>query len=221
MKIHHASFIRPVKKINLRMKKRLTIAIFLIVAVLVIDQWSKYYIKTHFVLGEEINVIGNWFRLHFTENYGMAFGFEFGGKTGKVFLTLFRIVFVLAIGWYIYTLAKKEAPNNYIIAWTLIISGAIGNIIDSVFYGVWFNYDTWFHGRVVDMLYFPLVQTIIPEWFPFWAGEEFEFFRPVFNVADAAISIGFVLILFFQKSYNKFEEQQLQPANNLKTELPD
>jgi signal peptidase II len=203
------------------MKKRLTIAIFLIVAVLVIDQWSKYYIKTHFVLGEEINVIGNWFRLHFTENYGMAFGFEFGGKTGKVFLTLFRIVFVLAIGWYIYTLAKKEAPNNYIIAWTLIISGAIGNIIDSVFYGVWFNYDTWFHGRVVDMLYFPLVQTIIPEWFPFWAGEEFEFFRPVFNVADAAISIGFVLILFFQKSYNKFEEQQLQPANNLKTELPD
>jgi signal peptidase II len=151
----------------------------------------------------------------------MAFGFEFGGKTGKVFLTLFRIVFVLAIGWYIYTLAKKEAPNNYIIAWTLIISGAIGNIIDSVFYGVWFNYDTWFHGRVVDMLYFPLVQTIIPEWFPFWAGEEFEFFRPVFNVADAAISIGFVLILFFQKSYNKFEEQQLQPANNLKTELPD
>ncbi len=203
------------------MKNRLTLAIFLIVAVLAIDQWSKYYIKTHFVLGEEINVIGNWFRLHFTENYGMAFGFEFGGKTGKLFLTLFRIVFVMAIGWYVFNMAKKQAPKNYIMAWTLIIAGAVGNIIDSIFYGVWFNYDTWFHGRVVDMLYFPLIQTTIPEWFPFWAGEEFEFFRPVFNIADTAISIGFVLILIFQNSYNKFEEEQMQSVTNLKTDLPE
>lgn len=203
------------------MKNRLTLAIFLIVAVLAIDQWSKYYIKTHFVLGEEINVIGNWFRLHFTENYGMAFGFEFGGKTGKLFLTLFRIVFVMAIGWYVFNMAKKQAPKNYIMAWTLIIAGAVGNIIDSIFYGVWFNYDTWFHGRVVDMLYFPLIQTTIPEWFPFWAGEEFEFFRPVFNIADTAISIGVVLILLFQNSYNKFEEEQMQSVTNLKTDLPE
>ncbi|MFN4083834.1 MAG: lipoprotein signal peptidase [Bacteroidia bacterium] len=197
------------------MKNKLYIAILTIIFILVADQLSKFYIKTNFVLGEEVNVIGNWFKLHFTENYGMAFGFEFGGKTGKLFLTLFRIVFVFAIGWYVFGLIKKTAPLNYILGWSLIIAGAVGNIIDSIFYGVWFGYDTWFHGRVVDMLYFPIIQTTIPEWFPFWAGEEFEFFRPVFNIADSAISVGFVLILIFQKSFNRFEESLAQQTQNI------
>jgi len=189
------------------LRNRLIISAVVVFLILVADQLSKYYIKTNFILGEEVSVIGNWFKLHFTENYGMAFGFELGGKAGKLFLTMFRIIFVSAIVWYVYKLSVKRAPFNYIFAWTLIIAGAIGNIIDSVYYGVFFGYDTWFHGRVVDMLYFPLVQTAVPEWFPFWAGEDFEFFRPVFNIADCAISVGFVLILIFQNSFNRFEEQ--------------
>ncbi|MFY8020571.1 MAG: lipoprotein signal peptidase [Bacteroidia bacterium] len=180
------------------MNKKIVIPAALLIGILLIDQFVKLYIKTHFMLGEEINVLGQWFKLHFTENYGMAFGIEFGGKTGKVFLTLFRIIFVFGILWYIQSLAKKGGSLPYIISWTFIAAGALGDIIDSVFYGVYFGYDDWFHGRVVDMLYFPLIQTNIPEWFPFWAGEDFEFFRPVFNIADAAISIGFVLILLTQ-----------------------
>ena len=156
-------------------------------------------------MGEEIPVLGDWFRIHFTENYGMAFGLEFGGKGGKILLTLFRLVAVAFIGWYIYDLTKKETNKWYIISWALILSGAIGNIIDSIFYGIIFGYDSWFHGRVVDMFYFPIIQTTIPENWPFWAGEDFEFFRPVFNVADAAISIGFVIILLGQKAFFKEE----------------
>jgi signal peptidase II len=181
------------------MNKKLLFPFLLVLGIILVDQWTKLYIKNHFFIGEEINVLGNWFKLHFTENYGMAFGFEFGGKLGKVLLTLFRIVFVAGIFWYILDLIKKSAGSTYVLAWAMIAAGAIGNIIDSVFYGVFFQYDTWFHGRVVDMFYFPLFRTIIPQWFPFWAGEEFEFFRPVFNIADAAISIGFVLILLYQK----------------------
>ena len=135
----------------------------------------------------------------------MAFGLEFGGKGGKILLTLFRLVAVGFIGWYIFDLSKKNTNKWYIISWTLILSGALGNIIDSVFYGVIFGYDAWFHGRVVDMFYFPIIQTTIPETWPFWAGEDFEFFRPVFNVADAAISIGFVIILLGQKTFFKEE----------------
>jgi signal peptidase II len=188
--------------------------IVILLLVLVIDQWSKYYIKTHFFLGEEINVIGNWFRLHFTENYGMAFGLEFGGKTGKLVLTFFRIIAVIAMGWYITQLQKENAKSGYILCWTLIMAGAAGNIIDSVFYGVWFGYDTWFHGRVVDMFYFPVIQTTIPENFPFWAGEDFEFFRPVFNVADASISMGFLILVLFQKQLMHQPQQISEEAEN-------
>lgn len=166
------------------------------------------------MLGEEVNVFGNWFKLHFTENYGMAFGIEFGGKTGKVFLTVFRIIFVMGILWYIQSMAKKGMAMSYVVSWTFIAAGALGNIIDSVFYGAYFGYDSWFHGRVVDMLYFPLVQTTIPEWFPFWAGEDFEFFRPVFNIADAAITIGFVLILLTQGHANSEENQTTSEENH-------
>jgi signal peptidase II len=187
--------------------KKFTIPFAILIVVLAIDQYFKLYIKNHFFLGEEIAVFGNWFRLHFTENYGMAFGLEFGGKTGKVFLTLFRIIFVGVIGYYIKTLIDKNTRDFYIYGWVLIVAGALGNIIDSIFYGVYFGYDEWFHGRVVDMLYFPLIQTTIPENWPFWAGEDFEFFRPVFNIADAAISLGFVIILLMQKAVSEDEDK--------------
>lgn len=202
--------------------KKLGLPLLLVFVVLLVDQLVKLYIKTNFYLGEEIHVLGDWFRIHFTENYGMAFGLEFGGKGGKILLTLFRLVAVGFIGWYIFDLTKKNANKWYIISWALILSGAVGNIIDSVFYGVIFGYDAWFHGRVVDMFYFPIIQTTIPENWPFWAGEDFEFFRPVFNVADAAISIGFVIILLGQKIFFKEEttsnqiddDAQVVTANN-------
>jgi len=192
--------------------KKLGLPIFIVLVILFIDQLVKLYIKTNFYLGEEIPVLGDWFRIHFTENYGMAFGLEFGGKGGKILLTLFRLVAVTFIGWYIFDLTKKETNKWYIISWALILSGALGNIIDSIFYGILFGYDSWFHGRVVDMFYFPIVQTTIPENWPFWAGEDFEFFRPVFNVADAAISIGFVIILLGQKMF--FKEEASSSTSN-------
>lgn len=185
------------------MKQKISIQIAIISFILLIDQAVKYYIKTRFFLGEEISVLGDWFKIHFTENYGMAFGMEFGGKMGKLLLTGFRLIAVAFIGWYIFDLIKKNNHSVYIASWSLILAGALGNIIDSVFYGVWFNYAPWFHGRVVDMFYFPIIQTTIPENWPFWAGQDFEFFRPVFNVADAAISIGFVVILIGQKVFFK------------------
>ncbi len=167
-------------------------------------------------LGEEFNVLGNWFIIHFTENYGMAFGFEFGGEWGKIILTLFRIIACIGIGWYIYHLSKKKAHTCLIISIALILAGAFGNIIDSVFYGVLFSdslfqvaqflpegggYAPFWHGRVVDMFYFPLFEGHFPQWFPFWKGEHFLFFRPVFNIADSSITIGVVLILIFQKKF--------------------
>ncbi|MBU3662466.1 MAG: lipoprotein signal peptidase [Bacteroidetes bacterium] len=188
------------------MKQKYLIPFLLLALVLFLDQWFKLYIKNNFYLGEEKSILGDWFKLHFTENYGMAFGFEFGGKTGKYFLTFFRIIFVGLLGYYVKTLLDKNTRSWYVYGWVLIIAGALGNIIDSVFYGVYFGYDTWFHGRVVDMLYFPLIRTTIPASWPFWAGEDFEFFRPVFNIADAAISIGFVVILLMQNTISKDEE---------------
>jgi signal peptidase II len=201
------------------MKSKYLSALSILFLILLVDQWFKFYIKTNFYLGEEKKIIGDWFKLHFTENYGMAFGFEFGGKIGKYFLTFFRIIFVGVIAYYVKTLIDKGTRNLYILGWTLIIAGALGNIIDSVFYGVYFGYDDWFHGRVVDMLYFPIIQTTIPESWPFWAGEEFEFFRPVFNIADAAISIGFIVILLMQNAVSRDEELAEKDNENAAKEL--
>lgn len=195
-------------------KQKFLIPVFISLAIIAIDQLVKYYIKTHFFLGEEVKVFGEWCKLHFTENYGMAYGLEFGGKTGKNILTFFRIIAVSGIGYYIYVLLKKNSHTLYIISWTLIFAGALGNIVDSVFYGVLFGYDEWFHGRVVDMFYFPIIHTSIPEWFPIWKGEDFEFFRPVFNFADASISIGFIVILLFQKKFFK-EETSEEPVKSI------
>lgn len=174
--------------------------ILLVAAVLIIDQVSKVLVKTNMFLGQSIPVLEDFFYILFTENYGMAFGIEFGGEIGKFFLTLFRIIAAGLIGYYIYYLLSKTAsPLGFILSISLIFAGALGNIIDSVFYGVLFNYDALFFGRVVDMLYFPIWEGTFPSWLPFWGGQEFLFFRPVFNIADSAITIGvFSVILFYR-----------------------
>ncbi|MBT5090742.1 MAG: lipoprotein signal peptidase [Flavobacteriales bacterium] len=182
-----------------------------------LDQILKIWIKTHYVLGEESQIF-DWFIIHFTENNGMAFGLEFGGYTGKKILTIFRII-VVGIGIkYIFNLTKAGFSNGTSIALGLIIGGAIGNIIDSSFYGIIFDesynnvanfmpegggYSSLLHGKVVDMFYFPIMNSHFPSWLPIWGGEHFIFFRPVFNIADAGISIGiFMILLFYRKEFN-------------------
>ena len=188
------------------------LAISTIIIAIILDQIIKIYIKTNFVLGEEV-VVFDWFRIHFTENNGMAMGFEFGGKAGKLFLTLFRLVAVTGILFWLFQNIKRKVHNAVIIAIALIFSGAVGNIIDSVFYGAIFNdsqhkvatffadkpYGELFYGKVVDMFYFPLWQGVLPEWIPFMGGEFFTFFQYIFNPADAFISIGVALLFIFSK----------------------
>ena len=152
-------------------------------------------------LGEEIPVFGNWFIIHFTENNGMAFGMELEVSYGKLLLSVFRIVAVSGIAYYLFTLIRDKAHQGFIAAMALIFAGAIGNIIDSVFYGKIFGYESFLHGRVVDMFYFPILHGVFPVWFPIWGGETFEFFRPVFNFADSSISIGVFMIILFSKRF--------------------
>ncbi|WP_412466216.1 lipoprotein signal peptidase [Pedobacter sp. KLB.chiD] len=183
--------------------KGYTKPLIVIFLVLLADQLVKTWVKTHMYLGQEFHIIGKWFIIHFTENNGMAFGMEFGGEFGKLALSLFRIAAVAGIGYGLHYLIKQKYHRGLILNVALIFSGALGNIIDSVFYGKIYGYETWFHGRVVDMFYFPIAEGHFPNWLPIWGGEEFVFFRPVFNLADAAISVGVILILIFQKNYFK------------------
>ncbi|TDG37800.1 lipoprotein signal peptidase [Pedobacter changchengzhani] len=183
--------------------KGYTKPLIIIFLVLLADQLLKTWVKTNMYIGQEFNVIGKWFIIHFTENNGMAFGMEFGGEFGKLALSLFRIVAVAGIGYGLHYLIKHKYHRGLILNVALIFSGALGNIIDSVFYGKIYHYETWFHGRVVDMFYFPIARGYFPSWIPIWGGDQFEFFRPVFNVADAAISVGVILIIIFQKNYFK------------------
>jgi signal peptidase II len=183
--------------------KGYTKPLIIIFLVLLADQLVKTWVKTHMYLGQEFNIIGKWCIIHFTENNGMAFGMEFGGEFGKLALSLFRIAAVAGIGYGLHYLIKHKYHRGLILNVALIFSGALGNIIDSVFYGKIYGYEGWFHGRVVDMFYFPIAEGHFPTWLPIWGGEEFVFFRPVFNLADAAISVGVILILIFQKNYFK------------------
>lgn len=193
----------------------------IILLILIIDQVSKFYIKTNFALGDEIYVF-EWFRILFVENEGMAWGAKIPGSYGKLALTLFRLVAIVGIGYWLWDSVRKNGSRILITAIALIFAGAMGNIIDSVFYGLIFNdsygqiasflpesggYGTLFHGKVVDMLYFPLWQGNLPEWIPFWGGNYFTFFEPVFNIADTSISVGVALLLLFNKKAFPPEEE--------------
>ncbi|MEQ8624962.1 MAG: lipoprotein signal peptidase [Vicingaceae bacterium] len=194
------------------------LALVVIFIVLLIDQISKFWIKTHLEISEEIPVFGDWFIIHFTENNGMAFGLEIAGDYGKLILSVFRIIAVSLIGYYLFSLPKKGASKGLIISGSLIFAGALGNIIDSAFYGLIFNdsyyqvasflpeeggYAPFLFGRVVDMLYFPIYEGFLPAWVPFWGSEYFIFFRPVFNIADSAITVGVISILLFHRGFFK------------------
>lgn len=192
-------------------------AYLLIFIILLVDQLSKIYIKTNFVLGEEVNVF-SWFKILFIENEGMAWGTEIPGAYGKLFLTLFRLVAVTAIGYWLWDSVQKNSSTYLIVAIALILAGAFGNIIDSVFYGIIFDdshnnlatlfseepYGKVFHGKVVDMLYFPIIDGHFPKWLPIWGGNDFKFFNAIFNIADMAISTGVgILIVFNKKAFHK------------------
>lgn len=187
--------------------------IIAILVILLIDQAVKTWVKTNMFIGQEYHLIKDFAIIHFTENNGMAFGMEFGGEAGKLALSLFRILAVAGIGYGLHYLIKNKYHRGLIMNVAFIFAGALGNIIDSVLYGVIYGYEKLFHGRVVDMFYFPLLQGHFPTWFPIWGGEDFIFFRPVFNVADSAISIGVVMILIYQKRYFK-EEIKEEPSIN-------
>ncbi|MEO9209912.1 MAG: lipoprotein signal peptidase [Ginsengibacter sp.] len=212
--------------------RNIFIFIFLIVLA---DQALKIYIKTHYHVGESHQVIGQWFRLYFIENEGMAYGWKLGGEWGKMLLTIFRLAAVIFGVFYIKDIIRKKYHKGFIICAALIFAGALGNLIDSMFYGLIFEgssidtlnvakifpahgYAGFLHGNVVDMLYFPIIRdTTFPQWVPFWGGQDFEFFRPIFNIADASISSGIIAILVFQKRFfnAKKEFNQTLETNTL------
>jgi signal peptidase II len=193
-----------------------------ILGIIIVDQVLKIWIKTSFPLGHVTNVMGmKWFQLYFIENPGMAWGMEIGGDWGKMLLTLFRLVAVVFGTWYLQKIVREHYSRGFIICASLIYAGALGNLIDSLFYGMIFEestyhyisrifppqgYGTFLHGKVVDMFYFPIIHSTWPKWMPVIGGNEFEFFSPIFNLADASISIGVITLLLFQKRLFKKKE---------------
>ncbi len=202
--------------------------VWIVIGILLIDQIVKFWIKTNMTLGEHFPVIGSLFQIHFIENEGMAYGLKFGGEFGKIALTLFRLVAVIVGFFYIKKLVREKYHNGLLLCGALILAGAAGNLIDSMFYGMLFSestpyvvaeflppgggYGTFLHGNVVDMLYFPLFEGYFPKWMPIWGGEHFIFFRPIFNIADAAISVGVIAILIFQKRFLHKPEEEKEKA---------
>jgi signal peptidase II len=205
---------------NFFIVKSRTVAV-VILAIIIADQGLKYWVKTHMMYQEQIPLLGSWFRLFFIENEGMAWGWKFGGEWGKMALTLFRLVAVVFGVFYIRTIVRKQFHPGFIICVGMIFAGALGNLIDSLFYGMVFSnsdigtplahlfpkeggYAGFLHGRVVDMLYAPIIEDkMLPSWIPIWGGERFTFFSPIFNIADASISTGVIAILVFQKKFFK------------------
>ena len=203
-------------------------SLLVIILVLLIDQLSKIYIKTHFYLGESVDVF-SWFKILFIENEGAAWGTKLSDilpisdSLGKLILTIFRLFAIAGIGYWLFDIIKKEGSKTLVLAVSLIFAGACGNIIDSVFYGLIFDdsynqvatfmadepYGSLFYGKVVDMLYFPLIDAIWPDWVPFVGGDNFRFFEPVFNIADTAISTGVGILIFFnKKAFGKKDDQK-------------
>jgi signal peptidase II len=210
--------------------------VLIILLVLVIDLVSKIYIKTNFAYGETYN-LASWAKIHFVENPGMAFGAEFGGRNGKLALSLFRIVMVGFLGYYLRLLIKQGASLGLVACFGLILAGALGNILDSAFYGMIFTesgpfpshdpaqfvawgqgYESFLHGRVVDMLHFPMFDGYFPDWFPGWGGQYFQFFRPVFNIADSAITIGVIALLIFHRDF--FSEEFGEKKREVEPVIP-
>jgi len=199
------------------LSKKSILTVFL---VLIADQFLKFYIKLHYPLGYD-HPIFSWFHLYFIENNGMAFGMEL---FGKLFLSLFRIAASVFLIYYITKIIKRNYPTGYVVAISLILAGAIGNLLDSMFYGLLFSdstisiaqwlpagggYASLFYGRVVDMLYFPLIQGHFPSWIPIWGGQDFIFFRPIFNLADSSVSVGvFIILLFYRRYLSDTNEQK-------------
>lgn len=200
------------------MKKSLVI----VIAILLIDQIVKVWVKLNFTIGEEVDLIGDWCKLHFIENEGMAFGMSFGSVAGKYVLTFLRIIASVLIGWYLLKLIKKGGNKLAVYSFTLIFAGAVGNIIDSMFYGLLFSESTFFSvsqflpegggyapmflGKVVDMFYFPIIDTTLPQWIPVFGGNDFRFFNAIFNISDVSITIG-VVILLISLIFAKKEDQ--------------
>jgi signal peptidase II len=228
---------------------KLRSAILIILLIIVADQALKIWIKTHYPIGHVTNLLGmKWAQLYFIENEGMAWGWKWGGEWGKMLLTLFRLAAVIFGSWYLARIVRQHYSRGFIICASLIYAGALGNLIDSIFYGVIFDkgmsfnpalndyvpysgvahltmgngYQGLLHGSVVDMLYFPMVHSSFPSWFPFVGGKEFEFFSPIFNIADASISIGVITLLIFQKRLVRRKDQDVNTQTiTTNTELSD
>jgi signal peptidase II len=199
--------------------------------IIIIDQTSKMLVFNNMYLHEEINVLGDWFRLHYLLNPGMAFGIRWENEFGKLALTIFRIAAMFGISWYLIYMTKRNVHSGFLWCMGLILGGAIGNVIDSTFYGVLLNNappdapTPWFHGQVIDMLYFPIFEFVWPEWVPGLGGQYFEFFSPVFNIADSSIFIGVLIILvlqkrFFGESLQSVESSEIQKDTALAEPAP-
>lgn len=228
---------------------KLRAAVLIILLIIIADQALKIYIKTHFEMGHHVNMFGfKWAQLYFIENEGMAWGWKWGGDWGKMALTLFRLAAVLFGTWYLTRIVRQNYSRGFVICAALIYAGALGNLIDSMFYGMIFDkgmmfdaasnsyiyypglahltlnggYQSFLHGNVVDMLYFPMIHSTFPSWFPFVGGQEFEFFSPIFNIADASISVGVITLLLFQKRLvRRHQDADQQPAVAASSELSD